>query len=54
MQPGDVYETYADSNKLKQLLHFDYNTPLEKGLTKFYEWYKTYHTINTKALQSHE
>jgi len=54
MQPGDVYETYADSSKIKQLLHFEYATPLESGLKAFFEWYKTYHNIETKALQSHE
>lgn len=54
MQPGDVYETYADSSKIKKLLNFEYNTPLVKGLTTFFEWYKSYHKTETKALQSHE
>lgn len=54
MQPGDVYETYADSSKIKKLLNFEYATPLESGLTAFFEWYKTYHNVETKALQSHE
>ena len=54
MQPGDVYETYADSSKIKKLLNFEYATPLESGLSAFFEWYKTYHRIETKALQSHE
>ncbi len=54
MQPGDVYETYADSSKIKKLLDFEYATPLEKGLTAFYNWYLKYHGIKTKELQSHE
>jgi UDP-glucuronate 4-epimerase len=54
MQPGDVFETYADSSKIKKLLNFDYNTPLKNGLTSFYEWYMNYHGQKTKAIQSHE
>ena len=54
MQPGDVYETYANSDKIKKLLNFEYNTPLEKGLSAFYNWYVQYHQIKTNSLQSHE
>ena len=54
MQPGDVFETYADSSKIKELLGFDYATRLESGLTSFYNWYLEYHGIKTKELQSHE
>ena len=54
MQPCDVYETYAESSKIKQLLHFEYATHLESGLKAFFEWYKTYHNMETKALQYHE
>jgi UDP-glucuronate 4-epimerase len=42
MQPGDVQKTYAD---LKDLIDdFDYkpNTPLEKGIAEFVEWFVDY------------
>lgn len=40
MQPGDVYQTYADVDDL--IKDFDYKpaTGLEEGIKKFAEWYK--------------
>ena len=40
MQPGDVYQTYADVDDL--IKDFDYKpaTGLEEGINKFAEWYK--------------
>lgn len=38
-QPGDVPKTYADIHKAKQLLGYDPQTSLEKGLTEFVRWY---------------
>jgi UDP-glucuronate 4-epimerase len=42
MQPGDVYHTYADIDKLTADFGFRPNTPLEDGLRHFAEWYKEY------------
>jgi UDP-glucuronate 4-epimerase len=42
MQPGDVYQTYADIDKLSNDFGFRPNTPLETGLRRFVEWYAEY------------
>lgn len=43
MQPGDVQATWADVNDLIQDTGFSPNTPLEYGIEKFVEWYKSYY-----------
>lgn len=43
MQPGDVEATYADIEGLRLVAGFYPSTPLEVGLPKFVEWYKTYY-----------
>ena len=40
MQPGDVYQTYADVTELERDFGFKPATPLETGLARFAEWYK--------------
>lgn len=45
MQPGDVPATYADVDDLINAVGFKPNTPIEKGIGKFVEWYKTYYNI---------
>ena len=42
MQPGDVYQTYADVSDLMNDFNFKPNTSIEAGLNKFVEWYKEY------------
>lgn len=44
MQPGDVYQTYADTSALTAAIGFTPSTPLREGLRKTIDWYKTYHT----------
>lgn len=39
-QPGDVPITWADISKAKQLLGYDPQTPIEKGLEQFVSWYR--------------
>jgi len=46
MQPGDVYQTYADISKAKKLLDWQPTTSIEQGLKKFVEWYKMYYHIS--------
>jgi UDP-glucuronate 4-epimerase len=41
MQPGDVKQTHADISKAKRLLDYDPQTDLDKGLTKFKEWFES-------------
>lgn len=48
MQDGDVYQTYADSNRVKSKLDITFHTPLEEGLRKFYRWYQDYHAKSSK------
>jgi UDP-glucuronate 4-epimerase len=43
MQPGDVYQTYADVNELVRDFDFKPNTSIEEGLKKFAEWYQNYY-----------
>lgn len=42
MQPGDVPATYADTRALQALTGFAPHTPLEAGLARFAEWFKSY------------
>ena len=43
MQPGDVKATYADTSALRQAVGFAPATPLETGLARFAEWFKSYY-----------
>lgn len=43
MQPGDVYETYADVQDLMDDYGFRPATSIEEGLGKFAEWFLTYY-----------
>ncbi len=43
MQPGDVYQTYADVEDLQRDFGFKPDTPIEEGLGKFVEWYREYY-----------
>ena len=42
MQPGDVYQTYADSSALAAATGFAPNTPLQEGIDKTAQWFKEY------------
>jgi UDP-glucuronate 4-epimerase len=42
MQPGDVKATYADTSALRAAVGFAPSTPLETGLKRFAEWFKSY------------
>ena len=44
MQPGDVYQTYADVDDLIKDFDFKPNTSLEEGLSKFAKWYREFYT----------
>ncbi len=43
MQAGDMYETYADISKARELLGFTPQVPLHEGIKKFVEWYFDYY-----------
>lgn len=42
MQPGDVYQTWADTTKLKVDYGYIPETSLEEGVRYFAEWFKTF------------
>ena len=43
MQPGDVKATYADTRALAKAVGFAPSTPLESGLARFAEWFRSYY-----------
>ena len=43
MQPGDVYQTYADVTDLMRDYDFKPETSIEEGLQKFVDWYREYY-----------
>ena len=45
MQPGDVKETYADIAALQRDTGFAPATPIDVGVPRFVDWYRTYHGI---------
>jgi UDP-glucuronate 4-epimerase len=45
MQPGDVYQTYADVTDLMNDFDFKPDTPISIGLAKFVEWYREYYEV---------
>lgn len=45
MQPGDVYQTYADSSALAKATGFSPNTTLQDGIGKTVKWFKQYYTL---------
>lgn len=45
MQPGDVYQTYADVTDLVEDFDFKPDTPISEGLARFAAWYREYYHI---------
>lgn len=43
MQPGDVYQTYADVSDLIRDFDFKPSTSIEEGLSRFAEWFLPYY-----------
>ena len=43
MQPGDVYQTYADVSELEKDFGFKSQTSIREGLSQFAQWYKKYY-----------
>lgn len=43
MQDGDVPSTYADVDDLMEDMCFKPSTPIEEGIKRFAEWYKSYY-----------
>ena len=45
LQPGDVEHTYADVTALMRDTGYEPNTPIEEGVAKFAQWYKSYYKV---------
>ena len=45
MQPGDVPATFADIDAIHNNHGFTPTTPIEIGIPKFVDWYRTYHRL---------
>jgi UDP-glucuronate 4-epimerase len=43
MQRGDVYQTWANVDKLNEHYQYKPNTSIEKGVVAFIDWYKKYY-----------
>ncbi|WP_395673008.1 NAD-dependent epimerase [Inquilinus sp.] len=43
LQPGDVPETYADVAELEAAIDFHPTTPIEVGIPRFVEWYRSFY-----------
>jgi UDP-glucuronate 4-epimerase len=46
MQPGDVYQTYADVSELEKDFDFRPSTSLEEGLGHFVKWFREYYKLS--------
>ena len=45
LQPGDVPDTYADSDNLKKKFNYKPSTSVTDGVSSFVKWYKEYYHI---------
>jgi UDP-glucuronate 4-epimerase len=43
MQPGDVYQTNADTTLLEQAIGFRPNTSIQEGVQRTVDWYRTFY-----------
>lgn len=46
LQPGDVPDTYADTEDLAKDVGYQPNTPIEIGVRNFVDWYVEYYGVN--------
>jgi len=45
MQPGDVADTWADVEALREDVGYSPSTPIEVGVARFVAWYREYHDV---------
>ena len=48
LQPGDVPETYADTAELQAATGFKPATPIEVGVRRFVDWYRSYYANSAR------
>lgn len=44
-QPGDMFETCADLTRIQEAIQFSPKVPLEEGLRRFAEWFRSYYKL---------
>jgi UDP-glucuronate 4-epimerase len=49
IQSGDVYRTWANVDKLIDLVEYKPSVPIKEGVEKFISWYKSYFDYSTSA-----
>lgn len=45
MQPGDVYQTWADTQDLETITAYKPQVEVEQGVTEFVNWYRNYYQV---------
>jgi UDP-glucuronate 4-epimerase len=45
LQPGDVPKTYANIDDIERDTNYRLETPIEKGIANFVDWYKDYYKV---------
>ena len=45
LQPGDVPDTYANTDKLNKEFNYKPSTSVIEGVSRFVKWYKDYYKI---------
>jgi UDP-glucuronate 4-epimerase len=45
MQPGDVFETYADTTSISKDLGYFSSIGIDEGIRRFVKWYRTFYNI---------
>ena len=45
LQPGDVPDTYCNSDLLEASLGFRPSTPIRNGVKHFVDWYRNYYGV---------
>ncbi|MEZ5775057.1 MAG: NAD-dependent epimerase [Hyphomicrobiaceae bacterium] len=45
LQPGDVVKTYADVDRLADAVGFRPSTPIEEGIARFADWYRSFYKV---------
>ena len=50
LQPGDVPDTWADTEALSTDVGYAPSTPIEVGVKNFVEWYLEYYKVNLKRI----
>lgn len=48
MQPGDMYQTYADTSCMERDLGFKPNKLLKEGVKETVDWYRSFYKVNEK------